>query len=158
MIRKCVFYFSITWLIGMRFPFVYVSNARMGFKTIEPSFKHLKGQCSFSDEFRPLITSGGKVKIPQVSLEQGLCGSTCLTRPRMRCYSSLQFPVRFLTARDYELRTSHATDFPNHIGPTNDFPSSRLCLLIQLSSMREMGPEWVYLNVSSQLTDNSLTS
>lgn len=119
----------------MRLPFVYVSNARMGFKTIEPSFKHLKGQCSFSVEFRPLITSGGKVKIPRVSLEQGLCGSTGLTRPRMRHYSSLQFPVRFLTARDYELRTSHGTDFPNHIGSTNDFSSRHLCLLIQLSSM-----------------------
>ena len=110
-------------------------HARMGFMTIEPSFKCLKGQCSFNDEFRILITLGGKVKIPQVSLEQDLCGSTGLTRPRMRHYTSLQFPVCFLTARDYELRTSHGTDFLNHIGPTNDFSSSLLCLLIQLSSM-----------------------
>lgn len=53
----------------------------------------------------------------------------------MRYYSSLEFPVHFLTLRDYEHRASHATDFPNHIGLTNDFSLSHLCLLIQLSSM-----------------------
>lgn len=49
--------------------------------------------------------------------------------------SSPGFLVHSLAVEDYKCRTSHVFDFPNHIGPDNDFSSGHLYLSIRLNFM-----------------------